>query len=253
MGSGQTIILGVVQGLTEFLPVSSSGHLVILQHLFKGFNQAGISFDILIHLATLFSVVIYFNKKIKRILFERNFKYVFLIIVATIPAAVIGVLFKDQIEAVFTNVKLVSFSLIFTGVLLFLSDKISYTYKSDNDITILDAVIIGIFQAVSITPGVSRSGSTITAAIFRKINREAATEFSFILSIPAIVGAVILSIDDFQKVPSNQVIPYIAGFFAAFITGLISLKMLTVIIKSKNLKYFAFYCWAVAILTFFIL
>jgi undecaprenyl-diphosphatase len=248
----ETTTLGIVQGLTEFLPVSSSGHLVILQHIFKDFKQVGISFDVLIHIATLFSVVIYFNKKIREILYSKNIKYIALIVVATIPAGIIGVLFKNQIEAIFTNVKLVSISLIFTGIILFFSDKINYTYKSEKDITVYDAVIIGIFQAISIIPGVSRSGSTITAAIFRKVNRETAIEFSFILSIPAILGALVLSLDDFQKIDSSQILPYFAGFVAAFITGLISLKMLTLIINSKNLKYFAFYCWIIAILTFFI-
>lgn len=252
MNTVDTIILGIVQGLTEFLPVSSSGHLVILQHIFKDFKQVGISFDVLIHLATLVSVLIYFNKKIKEIIFTKNIKYILLIIIATIPAGIIGVLFKDKIESVFTNVKLVSFSLIFTGIILFISDKIKYTNKSEKDITFLDAIIIGIFQAISIVPGVSRSGSTITSAIFRGINRETATQFSFILSIPAILGAVILSIDDFQKIKTTEYIPYLSGFIAAFITGLISLKLLTLIIKSKNLKYFAFYCWSVAILTFFL-
>ncbi len=253
MSSIETVILGVVQGLTEFLPVSSSGHLVILQHIFKDFRQVGISFDVLLHLATLFSVIIYFNKKIREIIFSKNIKYIFLIIIATIPAGIIGVLFQHQIESVFSNVKLVSCSLIFTGVILFVSDKINMANKSEDEITVVDSIIIGIFQAISIIPGVSRSGSTITAAIFRKINRETATEFSFILSIPAILGAVVLSFSDFQKIQSNEVIPYFFGFIAALITGLISLKLLTLIIKSKNLKFFAFYCWLVAILTFFIL
>jgi undecaprenyl-diphosphatase len=246
MNIASAVILGAVQGLTEFLPVSSSGHLVIIQSLFHNFKQPGISFDIFIHLATLLAVIVYFHREIADILTFRNVKWIFLIIVGTVPAGVIGVLFKDRIELMFSNVTFVCYMLIITGVLLFLSDRCSNLTKSKGEITFFDAIVIGVFQAFAIIPGISRSGSTIAAGIFRGISRDAATKFSFILSIPAITGAFLLSLKDFTKLTHADYIPYLAGFGAAFIVGLLSLKMLTLIIKTRNLKFFSFYCWILA-------
>ncbi len=246
MNITNTVILGIVQGLTEFLPVSSSGHLVIIQNFFHNFQQPGISFDIFLHLATLLAVIVYFHREIADILTLKNAKWIFLVIVGTIPAGIVGVLFKDRIETMFSNVVFVCFMLIITGILLFISDRCTNLTKSKGDITFSDALIIGIFQAFAIIPGISRSGSTIAAGIFRGISRDSATKFSFILSIPAILGAFVLSLKDFSKVSQVDYIPYIAGFIAAFIVGLLSLKMLTMIIRTKNLKYFSFYCWIIA-------
>jgi len=246
MNITNTVILGIVQGLTEFLPVSSSGHLVIIQNFFHNFQQPGISFDIFLHLATLLAVIVYFYRDILDILTFKNIKWIFLVIIGTIPAGIVGVLFKDRIETMFSNVTFVCFMLIITGILLFISDRCTNLTKSKGDITFFDALIIGVFQAFAITPGISRSGSTIAAALFRGINRDSATKFSFILSIPAILGAFVLSLKDFTRVSHADYIPYLAGFFAAFIVGLLSLKMLTMIIKTQNLKYFSFYCWIIA-------
>ncbi len=251
MNIGNALILGTVQGLTEFLPVSSSGHLVILQHFFTNFKQQGISFDVFIHLATLLAVIVYFHRDIMDILSLKNKKWISLVITGTIPAGIVGVLFKDRIEQMFSNLILVCFMLITTGIILFISDKCTNLTKSKEDITIFDAVIIGIFQAFAITPGISRSGSTIAAGIFRGVKRDVATRFSFILSIPAIFGAFILSLKDFTKLSQTDYLPYAAGFISAFIVGLLSLKMLTLIIKGKKLKYFSFYCWTLAITVLF--
>ena len=245
-----TVILGIIQGLTEFLPVSSTGHLVILQYFIKDFRQSGISFDVFVHLATLMAVIVYFYKDILEMLRFKNKKWIYLVIIGTIPAGIVGVLFKDAIEHAFSNVLLVCITLVVTGVILFISDKITDLKKNKEDITLMDALIIGAFQAVAILPGISRSGSTIAAGIFRGVNRDASTKFSFILSIPAILGAVVLSLKDFQKVSSADYIPYLAGFFAAFIVGLLSLKLLTLIIRSKNLKFFSYYCWTLAVIVF---
>ena len=250
MTISESVILGTVQGLTEFLPVSSSGHLVILQTFFKNFSQSGISFDVFIHLATLLSVFVYFRKQILEIARFKNVKWLFLIIVGTVPAGLVGVLFKDQVETLFSNINFVIITLIITGILLFLSDMPKKLSKDKYSITYIDAVIIGIFQAFAILPGISRSGSTISAGIFRGIKRDIATEFSFILSIPAILGAVVLSFKDFTNISHADFTSYTIGFISAFITGLLSLKMLTVIIKAKNLKYFSIYCWIVALSVF---
>ncbi len=248
----QGIILGIIQGLTEFLPVSSSGHLVIIQSLFKNFHQPGISFDVFLHLGTLFSVLIYFRKDILEILSFKRKRLIILLIIGTVPAGIVGIFFKNFIENLFQNVKLVGVSLIFTGFLLYISDKITITDKKEEDITIIDAIIIGVFQAIAIIPGVSRSGSTITAGIFRNLKREVAVKFSFLLSIPAILGAVVLSLKDFQHIPHSYYIPYISGFLFSTITGIVSLKILSIMTEIKSLKYFSYYCWTVGILSFII-
>ena len=241
------IILGIIQGLTEFLPVSSSGHLVIVQSFFKNFKQSGISFDVILHFGTLFSVLIYFRKEIIEILKLKNKKWLFLIVIATIPAGIVGIFFKDFIENLFNNVKLVSFSLIVTGIILFFSDKFGSEIKDDEKITFLDAIIIGIAQAFAIIPGISRSGSTIATGIFCGLKRDVAIKFSFIMSIPAILGAVVLSLKDFSNININYYPVYLAGFLSSLIFGLLALKILTILTKIKNLKYFSFYCWIVAI------
>ena len=174
----QAIILGIIQGLTEFLPVSSSGHLVIFQSLFKNFNQPGITFDVTLHLGTLFSVLIFFYKDIVEIFKMRNIRLIILLVIATIPAGIIGILYKDKIEMLFLNIKLVGIALIFTGILLYLSDKIKRTYKDYSKINYFDALLIGIAQAFAIIPGISRSGSTISTGIFCKLKRETAVKFS---------------------------------------------------------------------------
>ncbi len=250
MTNFESVILGTVQGLTEFLPVSSSGHLVILQTFFKNFSQSGITFDVFIHLATLLSVFVYFRKQILEIASFKNNKWLFLIIIGTIPAGIVGLLFKNQVEALFSNINFVIVTLVITGILLFLSDLPKKLSKDKDSITYLDAIIIGTFQAFAILPGISRSGSTISAGIFRGVKREIATEFSFILSIPAILGAVILSLKDFKYISNVDYLPYTIGFLSAFTAGLLSLKMLTFIIKAKNLKYFSFYCWLLALSVF---
>ncbi len=244
----QAVILGIIQGITEFLPVSSSGHLVIIQSLFKNFSQPGIAFDIFLHFGTLISVLIYFRKEILDIIKLKQKNWIILIIIATIPAGIVGVFFKDKIESLFNNVTLVGFALILTGIFLFISDFIKKSEKNDNQITILDSIIIGIAQAFAITPGISRSGSTICAGLFCGLKRETAVKFSFIMSIPAILGAVILSLKDFSGIKSTEYLPYFCGFIASVIAGLISLKLLTVMTKLKNLKYFSFYCWLVGII-----
>lgn len=227
-------ILGAVQGLTEFLPISSSGHLVIAQHLVPGFAQPGVLFDVVLHAGTLGAVLFYFRKKI----LSMNQKYMLLIIIGTIPAVVIGLLFQDQIEAIFSNLKLVGVALLVTGVMNYFIDKLK-TNKSS--FSIRDALIIGLGQALAITPGISRSGTTIFAATTRGIKRHDAAEFSFLLSIPAILGAITLQILKYHN-GSINIASYTAGFIAAFVFGIISIKVLLDLLKSKKLVYFAIYC-----------
>ena len=230
------IILGIIQGLTEFLPVSSSGHLVLAQSLIPGFNQPGIFFDVILHAGTLVAVTAYFWKKILKI----SKKQIILLIIGTIPAVILGLLFNDLFEESFSNVKAVGIQLIITGILCWLIDRANTTKKS---ISIFDSFLIGIGQAIAIIPGISRSGSTIFAAVFRGINRAEAAEFSFFLSIPAIAGAIVLQ--TLKHGGSSQIDPvfYFVGFITSLIFGFLSIKILINMLKSKQFKYFGVYCF----------
>jgi len=180
--------LGIIQGLTEFLPVSSSGHLVIAQKLIPSFTQPGILFDVILHFGTLFSVLFFFRKKLLSYL---NIKYLTILALGTLPAVVVRLLFKSQIETLFHSVRVVGFALLLTGTMNLLTDKIK---SKDQRLTTKNSFLVGLAQAVAIIPGISRSGSTIFAGVAKGIDKKKAAEFSFILSIPAILGANILEI-----------------------------------------------------------
>ncbi len=259
MGIINIIILGVVQGFTEFLPVSSSGHLVILQNLL-GINESNITLDIFLHTGTLLSVIIVFRKDIINILagFFRslNFrkkeetgygKLAWLIILANIPVGIAGVFFKDQIEVFFTGGQPVYFFLIFTGIFLFLS---RFTRKADFDIkglTFIKALIIGFFQMLAILPGVSRSGITITMGILLKMNRKDAARFSFFLMLPAVAGATLLEIKNLES-SSLGVLELTIGILVSFLSGYAAIKILLVMVKNYKLHYFSYYCISIGIL-----
>ena len=259
------VILGVIQGLMEFLPVSSSGHLVIAQSFIKGFQQPGILFDVMLHFGTLLAVVFFLRKDlcdiVKAILQNQHGEVDsaiisgrrnlgFLIIVSTTVTGIIGLLFNDKIHILFKSVNFAASMLLVTGFLLFLSDKVKNTYRLGKDMNVTDGIIIGIAQGISMMPGISRSGATIAFGIFRNLDRETAARFSFLLSIPAIIGAVIFESRHIGSIPSDDLIPYVAGAAAAVLTGFLSLKLLFLIIKKKRgLGIFAYYCWFAGIAT----
>lgn len=228
------IILGVVQGLTEFLPVSSSGHLVLAQSILPGFSQPGVLFDIVLHAGTLIAVIIYFWRKILSL----SQKQIVLLIIGTLPAGLIGFLFDKQFEAMFGDVRAVGMQLIITGLICFAIDRTKATKKV---ITYLDSLIIGIAQAVAIIPGISRSGSTIFAATKRGVHRQEAAEFSFLLSIPAIGGAVVLQLLKHGTTDGIDVPFYAIGFVTALVFGLVSIKILLRMLVTKNFKVFGIY------------
>lgn len=230
-----SIILGIIQGLTEFLPVSSSGHLVIFQEILK-FNSPGATFEVVLHLGTMLAVIIYFREKILNI----SFDHIKLIIIGTIPAVIVGLLFKDQIEALFSSTKIVSFALLITALINFNIDRFS---GSKEKLDSIDAIIIGIAQSLAITPGISRSGSTILAARFSKIEAEKAAEFSFLLSIPAIVGANILELSSSGFDTNLGISTFIFGFLASFVSGLVAIKLVIGLLKSRKFKIFGAYCF----------
>lgn len=266
------IILGIIQGLTEFLPVSSSAHLVIAQSFIEGFSQPGVLFDVILHLGTLSALFFFFKRDVIAILRaltpeswvsnsgdpeekkRRNTqrKWAFLIIIGTIPAGVVGLLFKEEIHRLFESAEIAAFMLLVTGVLLFLSDNVKDATRQDEHTNIGDSIIVGVAQAVAIIPGISRSGSTIAAGIFRKLDRETSARFSFLLSIPAIIGAVILELPYLTDIHYSQVWIYALGFLTAAVTAFLSLKFLFFILKKSILRYFAYYCWCVGCVTLII-
>jgi undecaprenyl-diphosphatase len=259
------VVLGIVQGLTELFPVSSSAHLVILQSFFPDFQQPGVAFDAILHFGTLVAIVFYFRTDIWNIFkafipqqgkvvaaandLSASRKLLLLIIIGTIPAAILGLLFQKEIHKVFESAQAAALFLIITGLLLFLSDKVKDAQRDEKEMNIADSILIGLAQSVALLPGISRSGATITTGIFRKLTRTTAARFSFLLSLPAVCGAVILEWPFIRQIPSSGIWFYFIGFLCAMLAGLLSLKLFFLVIREARLKYFAYYCWAFAIFT----
>ncbi|MFT6970856.1 MAG: undecaprenyl-diphosphatase [Roseivirga sp.] len=249
----EAIILGIVQGLTEFLPVSSSGHLEIVKTILGDTSvpQESLLLTVVLHAATALSTIVIFRNDILSLLkglfqFKNNdqFQYSLKIVVSMIPAAIIGVLFDEEIETLFGGqILLVGSMLIITGGLLFLADKAKKTSKK---VTMLNAIVIGISQAIAILPGISRSGATISTAVLLGIDREKAARFSFLMVVPLILGKMakdILSGDLAASQIESSLL--IAGFIAAFLAGLIACKWMIALVKKSQLKYFSYYCFVV--------
>lgn len=251
----EAIILGIVQGLTEFLPVSSSGHLEITKAILgdKSVPEESMMMTVVLHAATAFSTMVIFRKEIVEIItglfqFKNNdqFKYSLKIVLSMMPAAVVGVLFEDQIDQLFGGqIMLVGFMLLLTGALLFLADKAKSTLKPVN---FKNAFLVGIAQAIAILPGISRSGATISTSVLLGIDRERAARFSFLMVVPLILGKMakdILSGD--LAAAQTETTLLIAGFIAAFIAGLFACKWMIALVKRSQLKYFSFYCFLVGL------
>jgi undecaprenyl-diphosphatase len=230
------VLLGVLQGLTEFLPVSSSGHLVIAQSLIPGFSQPGVLFDVILHFGTLFAVLFYFRSKLLKL----GIRYLEFLVIGTIPAVVIGFLFKDAIESLFGSVQLVGIALIVSGLVNFITYRAEGLTKSLN---FKNTFLVGVAQALAIVPGISRSGSTIFAAVKQGIKPEEAVEFSFLLSVPAVFGANVLEI--LGNVSTGVILPtpYILGFLAAFASGFFAIGVVLRFLLSRKFNYFAVYCF----------
>ena len=250
------ILLGIVQGLTEFLPVSSSGHLVIIQNLLPGFNEPGVLFHATVHLGTLGAVLLYFRTDLLEmatcIIAPRSadpvkLRLIRLIIVGTLPTVVVALAFKDELEQLFTNVSAAAAMLLVTGTLLYLTDHTRERTIQLREMTLKHALIVGIAQGCAIVPGISRSGSTIAAGVFSGLTRELALRYSFLLSIPAILGAFILQVTTHEH-PIGQDVEWLGyglAFVAAFGVGYASIAILLKMLLSRKLTFFAYYCWAV--------
>ena len=246
----QAALLGIIQGLTEFLPVSSSGHLAILQGLFGLDKHELIAFDVLVHMGTLIPVIIIFWGELWKLIKKPFQKMTLLLILGTLPA-VVGVLaLGDSISIIFSGGLLLAAAYVVTGVLLRYSDTLDTGTKRDKDITFWDSLFVGIVQTFAIFPGISRSGSTITASLFRGLDKQTAASFSFLLSIPAILGAFVFHFDDiFRGNVMVETVGFAAGltgFLTAMISGYFAIKIMLKLIKTKRLGVFSYYVFALA-------
>jgi undecaprenyl-diphosphatase len=265
LNSVEAIVLGIVQGLTEFLPVSSSGHLVLFQNLF-GLKEPALLFDICMHVGTLTAVIIVFYRELLDILWalfqipgklkltgglmrlcevDESVRMALLIVVGSIPTAVIGLLFKEIINQLFGSITVVGLMLLVTGSLLWLTQNMKNTGRPVRKTTLKDALLIGIAQGLAIIPGVSRSGATISTALFLGVDRKLASRYSFLLSIPAIFGALLVGLDTPELQTTIPISTIVAGSVVSAIVGWIALVILLRIVKRGRLHTIAPYCWLV--------
>ena len=265
MNNIETIFLGIVQGLTEFLPVSSSGHLVIFEKVI-GLKEPEILLDASLHLGTLIAVCIYFRNDLVNMVTELwsfvlpgskkqdvagpNAHLALMVVLGSVPTAIIGLLFKDSLEKAFGSLFLVGIMLMITGTIVGITRLIPKSHNTAMRVGPLIALAVGTVQGLAIMPGISRSGSTIVCALLLGLNRELAGRFSFLLAIPAIVGAVILQLDA-DAIHRVGAVPLILGLVSSGIIGFLALKLLMGIVKKGLFYYFAPYCWGVGLLTLY--
>lgn len=249
----QVIILSVVQGLTEFLPISSSGHLVVAQTLL-GFTEPPVVLDVMLHVGTLFAVLFYFRQELVNLFFgllkkeKESSLILVLVVIATIPAIIIGGLFESQINQTFGSLKINGWFFLLTALLLFATYFMKNKNKQFNQLNWKDALVIGLFQALAILPAVSRSGATIAAGLWRGASRETAFRFSFYLFIPAILGALTLQLPELAKSSNSDLNQYLLGMFLAGLFGYFSLVILESVLKSSKFYLFGFYCLVLGVI-----
>jgi undecaprenyl-diphosphatase len=248
----QAIVLGVVQGLTEFLPVSSSAHLILIPWLFKWREDPGLAFDVMLHLGTLLALLVfYWREWLEMVMSIANGNRVqrrllLLLIVASVPGAIIGVLLEKQAETIFRSPVLVAITLATLGILLWAADAFGSEKRKIGEITFLDALLIGLSQAFAIIPGVSRSGATITTARFLGIERADAANFSFLMATPIIAGAGLLEV---RKFFHSGLTPQLGwGFAASAVFGLAAIVWLLRFVRTHSYRSFAIYRIALAVL-----
>ena len=260
----QAILLGIVQGATEFLPISSSGHLVIVPHVFgwRIPNQEAFVFDVLVQLGTLFAVIVYFWNDllaITRAWFsglsrskpfeEQRARMGWYLILATLPAVIAGLLLKDQIEQAFNNIIATAWFLAGTALLLLIAEWVGKRQRPLEKLNWLDALIMGLFQALALFPGVSRSGATITGGMARNLERPAAARFSFLMAVPVMLGAGIVTVPDLMAIPDLAAFlpSMLAGFVTATLVGYIAIRWMLRFLSKNPLYYFAGYLLVLSI------
>jgi len=245
-----TIILGLIQGLTEFLPVSSSGHLVLGKFLL-GAEMPGVVFELAVHFGTLMSVLIYFRKRVWGLIkavytpaLEEERRMILYLVLGMVPAVVIALIFKEFIKTAFAAPLMAAVFLVVTGIVLIVTAAFE---KGLKNINAPRSLLIGLAQALAILPGVSRSGMTIAAGLFSGVKPIVAAEYSFLLSIPAILGAIVFMAKDIISIDRSMISHYAVGAVVAFISGLFAVYLLLDLIKRGKFKYFGFYCIAAGI------
>jgi len=260
MSLARAVILGLVQGLTEFLPISSSAHLIYFQK-YLGIEKPQLSFTVFLHFATLLAILLFFRKDLSKILKGfRNIdspktnpstRIILLLVIGSLPIAILGTLLKDKIEPLSSNIGLVSFFLIITGIVLSFGDRIRNAYKGILETGIVDGLIIGIAQAFATLPGISRSGVTIVFGLFCGLQREWAVKYSFFLAVPAILGATLLKLPSILSMLDLSTLSfYIAGALAALFSGYWSLRVVLRFVQKSRLHYFAYYCVMLGLIVF---
>lgn len=264
------ILMGLVQGIAEFLPISSSGHLAIFQTFFhmENIDETQMLFDVLLHLGTLAAVLVAYRQDVRDVVVELGRlaaqpfrkgeapkslpvrRLILLAIVATIPL-VLAVLFQDAVERLYRSSLFIGLALLCTGTLLYISDKLPQGRKTERTASLMDALAVGLMQVVALLPGISRSGSTITAGLARGFDRKFAVRFSFLLSIPAIVGANILKIADAVSAGfDTSLLPaYLIGMAVAGVSGYFAIRLVRMLSDKGRFGRFSYYCWAVGLVT----
>ena len=263
----QAAILGIVQGLAEFLPISSSGHLALLQYFFGVEADSVLLFTVMMHVGTLVSVFTIYRRDIWALLKELCYtikdictgkglrinssptrRMGFMIIVATIPTAIIGLLFEDSFESLYSTIVAIALGLIFTGIILLVAERMGKSERGPLEMKWRHAIFIGIMQGIAICPGVSRSGSTLFGGLIAGLKREFAVEFAFLISIPSILGSVILEAPDAfaEGADAAMIGPIIVGVILAAISGIVAIKAMIKVVTGKRLFGFTIYVWLVA-------
>ena len=271
MGYIEAIVLGLVQGLSEFLPISSSGHLAVLQSLFEINEDKVIFFAVLLHIGTLVSIFVVYHKDIYALIKELFllFKDIFtgkglrikerpirklgiMIIVSSIPTAIMGLLFSDYIDKIFGSLTVIAICWIITGFILLFSEKLKNNKKEIEGMKYRNAIFIGICQGLAIMPGISRSGSTIVGSLVTGLKREFAVEFAFLISIPAILGSAILEFPKAIKagIEPSTIGPMIVGFLVAAISGYFAITTMIKLVSKHKMRYFSYYVWIIGLGTF---
>lgn len=246
----EALILGIIQGLTEFLPVSSSGHIELGKAILGTESTDNLMFSVLVHTATMLSIIVVFRKDILNLIvqafcFEWNpeTRFITLILVSMIPTGIVGLLFESQIEQFFDGrIMFVGFMLLVTASVLFSTRLVK---KGSKEVNYPKALLIGLAQTIAILPGISRSGATIGTALLLGIDRDAATRFSFLMVLPPIAGATLIKLKDLFSEPaaySQEIVPLGIGFVAAFISGVIACSWMLRIVRKGNISYFSVYC-----------
>ncbi len=246
-------LLGAIQGITEFLPVSSDGHLVIAQGYLTTFNKNAMTFDVMLHLGTLLAVILYFWRDVRCLLYFLVGKEVqsnpfpartwfWLIVVATVPTGIIGLILEKTVEPLFTSPTVAAWGLLVNGTLLLSTTLAPRATRQAGDLNMRDAILIGTTQAFAILPGISRSSNTIATAMFLGIRGDIAARFSFLISIPAVLGAVLVKSRDLQSATVTDLIPYGFGVLVALLTGLWAISFLLKVIVKGKFGYFGYYC-----------